>query len=186
VLKHWVKWRTGMNLDVCLDRFLVSTRLCGVVKVKGLKGAYWRMRTPPPTEEVDLDKDRVGFVWVDPVIPLEGQRVKQAMDIIDQTQTEHGFDFNVGLNCVTERSIFVTGAFVYDRNVEGMDDRVMKAAHALVKNLDESGFPVGRATIATMEEVMSRTDPNLRAMQAKIKKALDPNGILSPGRYELQ
>ena len=48
----------------------------------------------------------------------------------------------------------------------------------------DAGYTLGRVANPVMQEVMDRGQPEANKLLATIKDAVDPNGILSPGRYE--
>lgn len=181
-LRDEVKAKTGYNLDSCLHRYFVNTRFIGVDKGLGVGGAYWRKRSGMP-ENPDLDRDKVGFIWVDPILPFRGADVKEATDLAASTLRKHGFDDNLGMNCVTERSIFMTAAIIYDREVSGDDERAQAAAQDLTHTMMRAGYTLGRLTTLNMD-VLSQAQAGSQKLQARIKAALDPGHILAPGRYE--
>jgi len=181
-LRDEVKAKTGYSLDSCLHRYFVNTRFIGVDKGLGVGGAYWRKRSGMP-ENPDLDWDKVGFIWVDPILPFRGADVKEATDLAASTLRKHGFDDNLGMNCVTERSIFMTAAIIYDREVSGDDEREQAAAQDLTHTMMRAGYTLGRLTTLNMD-VLSQAQAGSQKPQARIKGALDPGHILAPGRYE--
>jgi len=182
-IKDEVLEETGFHLEQILDRFWVNTRLIGVARGKGVSGAYFRKSTPVP-DELDLDRDRVGFLWVDPILPLRGTDVRDAADLAGQIMKHHGFEPNLGFNCVTERAIFMTISLVFDREREGDDARAMRCAKELAQRMTAEGFTLGRVANGLMN-VLDHAQPASLDLQHRIKEALDPAGILSPGRYEV-
>lgn len=174
---------TGYDLKQCFQRYYHDTRFIGVDRGnQGMKMAYWRKPGEAP-EDAQLDRDKVGFIWVDPIIPFRGRQVREATDIIANAQVKHGFEPNIGLNCVTERSIFTTGAIVYDREEGDRDQQALACAREAVKNLTGAGYILGRLTTDSMSLLQSAQEGS-RKLQDKVKSALDPNRILAPGRYE--
>jgi 4-cresol dehydrogenase (hydroxylating) len=174
---------TGYDLRQCFKRYYHDTRFIGVDRGnQGMAMAYWRKSNPAP-DDPQLDRDKVGFIWVDPIIPFRGRQVREATDIIANTQIAHGFEPNIGLNCVTERSIFTTGATIYDREEEGRDQKAIACARETVAKLTEAGYILGRLTTDSMS-LLQHAQEGSRKMQERIKAALDPNRILAPGRYE--
>lgn len=159
-LRDQVKEKTGYNLDSCLHRYYVNTRFIGVDKGLGVGGAYWRKRTGMP-ENPDPDKDRVGFIWVDPILPFLVE-VRQATDLAASVQRKHGFDDNLGMNCVTERSIFMTAAIIYDRDVAGDDERALACAQDLTHTMMGAGYTLGRLTTFNMDVLSLRLRPVLK------------------------
>ncbi len=174
---------TGYDLKKCLTRYYHDTRFLGVDRGnKGMDMAYWRKEKPAPSDP-QLDRDKVGFIWVDPIIPFRGRNVREATDLITEIQSKHGFEPNIGLNCTTERSIFTTGAIVYDREEPGRDEKALACAREAVERLADKGYILGRLTTDSMP-LLQRAQQGSKNLQEKVKLALDPNRILAPGRYE--
>lgn len=182
-LRDQVKASTGYDLDACLHRYYVNTRFIGVDKGLGVGGAYWRKRSAMPAQP-DLDQDQVGFIWVDPILPFRGREVQEATELAGGVMSKHGFDPNLGLNCVTERSIFMTAAIIYDREVEGDDARAIDCAQDLTRTMMGAGYTLGRLTTFNMN-ILEQADAGSLKLQKTIKDALDPGHILAPGRYEI-
>ena len=71
---------------------------------------------------------------------------------------------------------------LYDRT----DPEQMKAAYAcydeLVHAFAEQGYGVYRTSTAFAEKVAATYGPVKREVERRLKKALDPNNILAPGR----
>ena len=96
---------------------------------------------------------------------------------------KHGFEPNIGLNCTTERSIFTTGAIVYDRAEPGRDEKALACAREAVDRLAAAGYILGRLTTDSMP-LLQKAQEGSRKLQERVKLALDPNRVLAPGRYE--
>jgi 4-cresol dehydrogenase (hydroxylating) len=186
-LQASIKADTGYDISRLRDHYYDHTRMLGNVTGKGVHGAYWRMPDPSPSgqpyDESDLDTDRVGFIWVDPIVPFTGHDMREAAALAASVQAKHGFEPNLGFNCVTERAVTMTLALVYNRDQPGSDERAGACARELAAAMQDAGFSLGRLTTLTMD-VLDGADAGSRTMQAKIKAALDPNGVLAPGRYE--
>src|SRR5699024_4891689 len=101
-----------------------------------------------------------------------------------EISNQHGFDFYAGFH-VYGRHMAHIDVIMFDQ-----DDAAMKtSAHALfmdlVKESRRRGFSEYRAHIDYMDVVGDQYDFNnhaLRRTQERIKDALDPAGILSPGK----
>lgn len=146
---------------------------------------YWRKRTPPPRHDLDPDRDRCGLIWVCPVVPLEPRHVSAVIDTVERETRECGFESNLSLNSIADRSLVLTAAIVYDRDILGEDDRALRCYQLLLRRLIEQGYPPYRISTASMAEYPKVTD-NSPAVLRRIKRALDPRDILSPGRYDLR
>ena len=59
---------------------------------------------------------------------------------------------------------------------------VIACCRALMAAYGQAGYPISRVSLDTQEEAMARLE-TFPEVCAAIKRALDPKGILSPGRY---
>jgi 4-cresol dehydrogenase (hydroxylating) len=143
---------------------------------------YWRKKTPPP-EDLNPDRDGCGFISFSPAVPFEGKHVRRVVDFLERTMVARGFDPSIGLNCVGERAIDLTPMILYDRDIPGEDDRAMACHDEMLEHLAKDGYYPYRLCTAAMDKLPSSRDDH-DALHATLKRALDPNLILSPGRYE--
>lgn len=144
--------------------------------------AYWRKRGPLP-ETLDPDRDACGFISFSPAVPFEGRHVRVAIEALEATMSAHGFEPNLGLNCVAERSIDLTPMILFDRSIPGEDERAMACHDALVQKLSALGYFPYRLHTEAMDKLPAARDDFERFVKT-LKSALDPNDILAPGRYD--
>ena len=155
--------------------------LKGVPTDEFLASAYWRKKTAPPRDP-DLDRDKCGLLWASPVAPNTGRDVQAMADIGEDTALEHGFEPLISVSLITERSTTTTVSLTYDREVPGEDGRAMACYRDMIEKLIAKGYPPYRLNTVAMDfaNLTGAYGETLRTL----KNALDPNGILAPGRYE--
>jgi 4-cresol dehydrogenase (hydroxylating) flavoprotein subunit len=150
-----------------------------------LASAYWRKRTPPPPAgQMDPDRDRCGLLWCAPVAPLDGRHAERLTAISTDVLLAHGFEPLISITLVTERAITCVVSISYDRDVAGEDARALACYHALLDALHAEGYLSYRLGIQAAGR--PPTDDNAAELLARLKRACDPSGILSPGRYGLR
>ena len=149
-----------------------------------VRSAYWRKRTGAPAA-MDPDHDRCGFVWVCPSLPLQGGHVVRAVGIMQRIMAGFSFEPNIGMSCVSGRSFHAFAAITFDRDAPGEDERAMACQAAISDALAEAGYLPYRLGIHTMNSLPRPTDDYGKLM-ATLKRALDPNDILAPGRYDFR
>ena len=152
----------------------------GIPTDQPLESTYWRKRTAPPAH-MDPDRDGCGLLWCSPVAPAEGRLVRQVTALACEIMLRHGFEPCISLTLITERAVACILSLTYDRSVEGEDDRAMACYQELLRRMAEQGYHSYRFSIGGMNAMKgnsSYTDLLLR-----LRKTLDPNGIVSPGRY---
>ncbi len=153
----------------------------GVPTDRFLGSSYWRKKTARP-ERPDPDADECGLLWCSPAIPLVGAEVETATTLAVELTLRHGFEPIISVSLLNERLAIATIALTYDRSVPGEDDRAVRCYHDLTATLLARGYPPYRLNVAAME--YGRGQGGYPAALSAIKAALDPAGILAPGRYQ--
>lgn len=147
----------------------------------GLRVAYWRKRTPMPADP-DPDRDGCGVLWCTGVLGLTAPDVTEAASLAADTMLDAGFEPLLTVRVVEPRAVHLVAAIVFDREVPGEDDRAERCHDALTDALLRRGWPPYRLGVTSMAIMAIREDH--RRVGGLIKSALDPHGILAPGRYE--
>jgi 4-cresol dehydrogenase (hydroxylating) len=172
---------TGWDLTATLDLVEpVYGLMRGVPTEQPMASAYWRKRMPPPADP-NPDRDGCGLLWCAPVGPMEGGHAQRLTAFSIDTLLKHGFEPMISISLVTERALTCVVSISYDRAVPGEDHRAMQCYRELLRGLVERGYYSYRYGIQSLEMV-GREDAYADAV-GRLKRALDPNGILAPGRY---
>lgn len=153
----------------------------GIPSEKFLPSMYWRKRASAE-RTLDPDVDRCGLLWCSPVAPTTAKDVEAVTRLAIDLVPAHGFEPMISVSLITERSTVTTIAITYDRDQAGEDERATACYNALTQRLIEAGYPPYRLSVAAMG-YMDSGDGYAQVLRS-IKTALDPNGILAPGRYE--
>ncbi|WP_158625124.1 FAD-binding oxidoreductase [Corallococcus terminator] len=154
----------------------------GVPSEANLAMTYWRKRTPQP-ETPDPDRDRCGFIWCSVALPFTGAHAKRAVEIADRVPRLFGLEPNLALLAHSPRCLYLATALAYDRDARGEDARAHACYRALTRELAEAGYFLTRAGLQAQEEAPPVRDASAELVR-KLQAALDPRGILAPGRPE--
>jgi 4-cresol dehydrogenase (hydroxylating) len=150
----------------------------------GVGSVYWRKKTPPG-DDVDPDRDACGVIWCAPAVPFAAGPIQRAVRVVEETVTAYRFEPQISINCISERTVVITVALVYDREVQGDDERAADCHAVLLRNLSAEGYLPYRLGIQSMSSLPTPHDDSGTLMQT-LKRALDPNDILAPGRYDFR
>ena len=171
---------TGWNLKKTLAVLKpVYGLMKGVPTDHPLASTYWRKRTPPPAE-MNPDRDGGGRLWCSPVAPNDGQHATRLTSIATALVLDHGFEPAISLTMLTDRTLSCIISLTYDRDVRGEDDRAMTCYHDLLDRLAADGYHSYRLSVGAMHAMGGGSYGEL--LQT-LKQALDPHGVLAPGRY---
>jgi 4-cresol dehydrogenase (hydroxylating) len=138
----------------------------------------------PSHTELGLLKWRPGGgnTWFLPGTPMDGRTANEFQMLCRGIYEKHGLDY-MAMNACGPR--FARGLHVLVFNREDADER--GRADACYREMSEAvanrGVFVGRAPIDYHDFHMKQTVPSFQAVCSGIKRAVDPNGIIAPGRY---
>ncbi len=125
-----------------------------------------------------------GHLDFSPVAPLTGAHARALTNMLRPEVEAAGLDFWPGV-IMTPRSCYFVCPILYDTTNEAQ----VKAAHdvyrRLVAKTGQAGYGLYRGHISFMDDIAAQYDFNDRAMlrlYQTLKDALDPDGILSPGK----
>jgi 4-cresol dehydrogenase (hydroxylating) len=155
----------------------------GIPSEVALSLAYWRnKRTLPPSHELNPGRDGCGLMWFAPIIPLTRNDVFAFRRIVEPIVTKYHFEACITLTAVNERCLDCTLPILYDRD----DPAEARNAHQCYQELVEAcrahGYVPYRLGLQSMETETARDDVFWNVVKT-LKGALDPHGILAPGRY---
>jgi 4-cresol dehydrogenase (hydroxylating) len=169
-------------LDLFFKKSLYTGHL--IPKEITLGSTYFRMKSARPSpEKMDPCLDNCGIYWMGPIVPFDGVNVEAAISIIKETITQYGFEPAMTLQMITSRQIDIIVSIAFDRTILG-EDKKAKACHdELLRKLIVEGFYPYRLGIQS-QSLLPSPDDDYCFLIEKIKKALDPNDILAPGRYD--
>jgi 4-cresol dehydrogenase (hydroxylating) len=127
-----------------------------------------------------------GHIFFAPIIPMSGEGVFEAQKVFDRAfadmgQPGRGFIFP---QSYFPRSFVTIFTFPIEHDVE-KNKKTRELYKRLVKIAAENGYGEYRTHTAFMEDAMEAytfNNHSLRRTQEAIKDALDPNGILAPGK----
>jgi 4-cresol dehydrogenase (hydroxylating) len=151
-----------------------------------LAGAYWRRREALPAgfpQRADPAQDNCGMLWISPVLPMRGADVLELHALVEPLFAAHGVDLFVTFSMINERSLGAVLTIAYDK--EDADE--VKRAKACYQAVFDSVMNAGYIPYRVGNQSMGQLDPHgdvYWKTVARIKAALDPAGIIAPGRYE--
>jgi 4-cresol dehydrogenase (hydroxylating) len=145
-----------------------------------VRHAYFKSALPKPAD-AHPDRDDVGLIWFAPIAPCTGSHVGALIGICRPLFERHRFDFYAALLMQNSRSMIVLLSIFYDK---GDVDETARA-HALYGELAAQTTRAGYQPYRTGTQgaaALFSSAPEFAALVRRLKHALDPAGILAPGK----
>jgi 4-cresol dehydrogenase (hydroxylating) len=128
--------------------------------------------------------DNGGHIGFSSVVPLTGKDARKIVELVRGECAANAVDYTATF-MLTPRSAIHVSLFFFDRDDVPQTQRAYDMCRATVKKAAAIGYGEYRSHVSTMDvvaEQFSWNDGAQRRFNEKIKEALDPNGILMPGR----
>lgn len=137
---------------------------------------------PGLTAKLDPARDGCGLIWYPPLVPMMPDRVRRYAAMVERICTEHGIEPLITLTSLSDRCFDSSVPLVFDRNDPKAVERAQKCYLTLLEAGKEEGFIPYRMGVQAMDQLTS-SDRTFWDVATKLKFALDPDGIIAPGRY---
>jgi 4-cresol dehydrogenase (hydroxylating) len=137
----------------------------------------------PTRQELEMVNWRPngGNVWFCPAAPQIGKAVDEQQQVARRVLTDHGFEYMAEYVC-GGRAARALHSLVFDRTDQDECARAHTCCRALIREFAALGYAPGRMPVDTQAEGLTYFEV-FPQVCAAIKEALDPNNVLSPGRY---
>ncbi len=146
----------------------------------------WRVRNAPaegPERSADPLDHNAGFLWLSPVLPMKRAHIERVNALLEPIFNRYGFDYLTTFSMVTARSLCAVTTIAFDKSIPD-ERRRASACHAeALGALVAEGYIPYRMGNSGMEK-LGQASSVYFDVTARIKSALDPHGIISPGHYQ--
>ncbi|OJX67991.1 MAG: hypothetical protein BGO95_06475 [Micrococcales bacterium 73-13] len=140
----------------------------------------------PTLQLIEAQPPWLGHIGFSPIMPLQGSEVRFVMEQIRTRLREDGLNFLGGVFAFNERTACIVTGIPFDVRDEAQTRQAYASAKRLVQEVGALGYGEYRAHVDFMDEAQGVYDWNdgaYRRFAETIKDAIDPNGVLSPGRH---
>ena len=168
--------RTASTLASALE--LVS----GTPNETALPLAYWRQERVQRGQPGHPARDGSGLSWYAPLVPMKSEAVLRYLDFLKRTTRQHGMEPLITLTSLGDRLFDSTVPLLFERDDPAATARARLCLEDLISQGRHLGFHPYRLGIDSMADYAD-LHPLSGDVQRRIKAAIDPLHLLSPGRY---
>ena len=140
----------------------------------------------PTMQLIEQTPPNLGHVGFSPIVPLVGTEVRRVVEHIRVNLAAEGINYSGGIFAINERSCLAVTGIQFDINDTERVSRVFAHVRRMVAELGAMGYGEYRAHLDFMDlasDQYSFNDHAYRRFVTRIKDAVDPAGVLSPGRH---
>ena len=167
---------------------LVSRKYAGDVAKVDVEGPDELLAGIPSMHHLNLLKwfgtETGGHIGYAPIAPLRGGDADTLMGLMKEQVAKHGLDFAMAF-ALQPRSMYLIALIFFDSAEKDMVRRAWDLTESLVRKAGALGYGEYRSHLNFMDLVgdqFSFNDHVQRRVLTTIKDALDPAGVLSPGK----
>lgn len=137
---------------------------------------------PGPTATFDPARDGCGLIWYPPLVPMMPEQVRRYAAMVERICAAHGIEPLITLTSLSDRCFDSSVPLVFDRSDPKAVESAQKCYLSLLEAGKEQGFIPYRMGVQAMDQLTS-SDATFWDVATKLKFALDPEGIIAPGRH---
>jgi len=154
----------------------------GIPTDVALHSIVWPIKQELLGKDMDPDTSSAGILYCLPLMPATGKDAEQAVKMTETTLAAHGFEPYITLNLIDDKTLEAVVNIVFDRDTSQQVETAHICMDELQRNMIKRGYLPYRVSIDSMKDMVDKNDTFWKTVKA-IKDALDPNGIIAPGRY---
>lgn len=144
--------------------------------------AYWRNPKPAQGQWRDPGRDQCGLLWYAPLVPMHPSSVRRYIEMVKTITKDHGVEPLITLTTLNDKVFDSTIPILFDANDLKQTQEAQQCNRELLESGANLGFIPYRLGISSMPWLAERMG-SAGQMNKKLRSALDPDNILSPGRY---
>jgi 4-cresol dehydrogenase (hydroxylating) flavoprotein subunit len=155
--------------------------MAGTPSQAALPLAYWRSGIPMTQGHLDPARDGCGLIWYSPLVPMRPDDVRRYADLVQQVCTSYGIEPMITLTALSDRCFDSTVPLTFQHSNSDEVARANACHRDLFEAGKRQGFVPYRVGSGHMDLVVE--DSTFWSVVATLKRALDPNDVIAPGRY---
>ncbi|MFZ2253488.1 MAG: FAD-binding oxidoreductase [Minisyncoccia bacterium] len=167
-----------------LETFYRSIDLfLGIPSTVALPLAYKKSGTLPKNlSDADVARDGCGLIWFTPLVPMKPDLVEKYIAVVRRVCTKFEVEPLITLSSLNERCFDSTVPLLFDKSNGDAIEKARACYDALWSECEKLHIFPYRLPTDEMHRITQQENPFWHLIKS-IKNAIDPKGIISPGRY---
>jgi 4-cresol dehydrogenase (hydroxylating) len=182
LVRSVVETLAGSSVQVLDSAPHVHRILQGIPTDYFVRHAYYRHRRKRPPSDIDPARDACGVIWFAPLLPFTNADMLPYLQLARRRFEEAGFDFYLAVLLMNPRAVTCLMNILYDKEDADEAQRARTLYDTLLADMRRGGYQQYRAGLLAWP-TLHQDAPHIRELNRSIKAALDPRGVLAPGRY---
>ena len=116
------------------------------------------------------------------MVPLDSQHVTAVLGIVKPLYEQYGFDFTAALMVGNARTVIALMSVFYNKEDADETRRAEALYYDIGRATQRAGYQQYRTSTMYMQDILAPAAEFVELCH-RIKQALDPRGILAPGKY---
>lgn len=156
----------------------------GIPSETFIKYMYKSANDAAPPANYNLDHGRSGMLCCLPVLPMQGNDVRDAIKILEEVGQEFNITPAATFNPLNDIALEAVINIYWDRTNPAETKNAHACNNKLHKVFYRRGFRFYRADIENIKHFLHEDDPFWDTAK-ELKKSLDPHHIIAPKRYNI-
>ena len=122
-----------------------------------------------------------GMICFAPVAPAKGAETAAQTALAKEILGKYDFDYN-GAFAIGGRELHHLIFLLFDKDDPAEERKAQQCTEEMIHRFGEKGWAAYRTAVSTMDLVASQYGEANRLLNQRLKAALDPNGVIAPGK----
>lgn len=145
--------------------------------------AYWRNPKAATGTALHPARDGCGLLWYAPLIPMQADSMRQFISMVRDVCPRYGIEPMITFTSLKYDTVDSTVPIVFNRQDEEATRLAQQCLQELVARGLKSGWVPYRLNLQQQRDLLDANSPYWQTVN-KLKNAIDPHHIISPGRYD--
>lgn len=155
----------------------------GIPTEQGLKLVYQDSSSLESTTMMNPSFDQCGIIWFSPLIPLDAGHLNQFWELVNRLLEQYERKPLISFTTISPYLFIASVPILYNKLDKKELEKAQKCYENLLARAIESGFHPYRLGIQSMPDQLPQRNFSYWDLVSQLKQALDPEHIISPGRY---